>query len=119
MGEVEVIEVGALVAILYSLPKHHIGESEAVSTDGSGSQKYWTIRLYLSTVVIVAPYATRGLWFRSIDVAALDGGECGARSNAKEGPALEGKIFRRRCWRVDYRVEGAFKGSLWQPNIHA
>lgn len=46
--------------ILYSLPKHHIGESEAVSTDGSGSQKYCTIRLYRSTVVIVAPYAARG-----------------------------------------------------------
>lgn len=94
MGEVEVIEVGILVTILYSLPKHHIGESEAVSTDGSGSQKYCTIRLYLSTVVIVAPYATRGLLFSSIDVAGLDGGECGARSNAEEGPALEGIILQ-------------------------
>ena len=75
---------GALEAVLYSLPKHHIGESEAESTDGSGSQKYFTIRLYRSTVVIVAPYAARGSVLSGIRRYGLDGGECGGELSLAE-----------------------------------
>ena len=79
-GEELGVEGGGFAAILYSLPKHHIGESEAEATDGSGSQKYCTIRLYRSTVDIVTPYAARGLSLSGIDDDGLNGGERGASS---------------------------------------
>lgn len=86
------IEVGSFVAILYSLPKHHIGESEAVSTDGSGSQKYCTIRLYRSTVVIVTPYAARGWVFSGIDVAGSEGGDVGDGEMLRAVGGVEGRL---------------------------
>ena len=37
-GELAIVEASDFEAVLYSLPRHHIGESEAVSAVGSGSQ---------------------------------------------------------------------------------
>jgi hypothetical protein len=106
-------EVRGFGEILYSLPKHHTGESEAVSTDGSGSQKYCTIRLYRSTVVIVAPYAARGWALSGIDINGLDRGECGARACLGDMKRLQEKSSKRRGRR---RVEQEFEGSLNDPS---
>lgn len=75
------VEAGDFVVVLYSFPRHHIGEFEAAATESSGSQKNWTSRLYRSMVVMLSPNAAQ---LKAEDVVTIDGrcgvnrGECGA-----------------------------------------